>query len=686
MYVLVPSIKTQNNKLVYKYKNGYYTNASDGKKVKIKLTDIVKKYNDEFLLKHAIPNFNKTQYTYYGEKVYIKNGKIYHSGGLKLTEIPSLATLTNAQGVNLPFNAPAKFTQGKMTFTKTNFKTLNNKPVYKKNSTGTYYKPYTAGSLGQITKSTIVSKNGVQKKLSNHLKAVPAIPVAPAAPVNTITWKKHKYTITNFKMLNNTSVYKKNGFNIYMYIHPVKGFTKVLVKNKVKKNGKEGTLQSFNHNLTGYNKTNFTTSSGVPIYKKGATYYYNSPKGITIVPLSAKVKKGNNVNFLAVFHNPKHVVLVPNIPPGPQRIKEVHSEYESALKKTAEKLSALHNTTNNAIVQNYRNDPGAFAHMNRVNTMKYRATTIRGFHGQGGGWKNSLNIPQFDYFTKSVEVSYTQYIANQQLSYNYGKNVKSFENVRVSDIIDVKWLMEQDKFIRTLNSRQLFTMYGYSHNGDVWIHRYLDGVFDMNRFKDGLDMLGTAYFAFFFQAREFYGVSTGNINNDYDVVLAKVSSETDLTNISNIMKMFINELNGIIRKAPRVNRTFILFRGQKDDKYLSGAVDNVYTAERFCSGSVSGEVARSFATGHTIQRIAVLKGSRCLLMFGATRYESELEILLPRGATYMITRKRLSVPRRTNRNVARPVGVYAQTISNLVDITLIGTVDDPAPVQNKIVN
>jgi predicted Ser/Thr protein kinase len=377
--------------------------------------------------------------------------------------------------------------------------------------------------------------------------------------------------------------------------------------------------------------------------------------------------------------------LVPVIKPGPDHVKAVETKYVNSVTKVAEKLKELHEATGGNNTKNFNNYVAkrgnmGFAHMNRTNTIVYKSTTISGFQGGGTGWRKSLEKPHFVYNTRKVTLKYTQYLAHKQLLFVYGKNVNSFENVRMSDIIDTKWLVAQDKYIRSLSTRQIFTMYGYSFNGDSWAHAYLDGRFDFPKFKSSVPgPTANNYFAFFFQARDYYKINTGDVNKDYRAVIDRVTTEKDVRNIENIMNMFINELNEIIRKAPAVTRTFIVFRGQSDDKYMSGMIGNTYTAERFCSTSVDGTVSkdRFSGGGHTLQRITVLRGSKCLLMFGATKFDDELEILLPRGSTYQIVKKRTNV--KSNKSIDLLHPGYIESIKNLVDIVLIGTVED-APV------
>jgi len=569
------------------------------------------------------------------KNIYHKNGKYYTtvpSG--KMMNVPNYVKLTKPNGSKISIKnlkSGAGPSAAKNSYKKTNLKGVNSTNIYIKN--GKYYKKYPTGEFFNLLPTTIVSKpNGAYVSVKNLMKgAGPSAPPAAKAPAAGpfVGW-----TNTGKLSNNGKKVYKSN----------TNGELMVVKNGKISKTfkGKAKLLQQ-----------QTVASAMAP-----------APAGIAPVLTTS---------------------LVPVIKPGPDHIKAAETAYANAVKKVADKLKELQEATgaNNAKhFLNYKNDTGnmGFVYMNRANTVTYKATTVRGFHG-GKGWRSSLAKPKFTYFTRQVKLKYTQYLAREQLVFLYGKNVNSFENVRMSDIIDTNWFVAQDKYIRSMSSRQLFTMYGYSFKGDTWSHAHLGNYFDMNKFKTDLSNLDDQYFAFFFQARDFYKINSGKIDNDYNLTLDRVRNETDVNNLKAIMNMFINELNEIIRNAPPVTRTFIVFRGQADDKYLSGVTGNLYTTERFCSTSVDGDVSLDqFSHGHTLQRITLLKGSKCLLMFGETKFSNELEILLPRGSTYQIVKKRTNVVSNRSTNFFHP-SVAPKKVQNLVDIVLIGTVEKAPPVE-----
>ena len=654
------------------------------------------------------------------KKIYLKNGKYYTkllSG--TMVNLPNYTQLTKPNGSKVKISnlksgagpsAPpaAKTPPG---YTKTNMKwptPHGNKNIYLKNHKY-YTKLAISGFMTELLSTTVLTKpNGSKVKVAN-LKSG-----APAAA------KSNGYTKTNLKLKNvapgaNDAIYKKNSNGTFFYkgkwgpgpemtyMIDIAPYFKI-----IKSNGKEvfAGEEYPDQVLKVWKNSGHKSGDGKKVYKhkntgelmvlkngkisttfigKKALKAMLGTAGPSAPPKAPAKAKTPNVASGSGIAPVVTTSLVPVIKPGPDHIKAAETAYANAVKKVADKLKELQEATGGNNSKNFENYKAAFGkmgfvHMNRANTVTYKATTVKGFHG-AMGWRSSLAKPKFTFFTRQVKIKYTQYLAHQQLLFLYGKNVNSFENVRMSDIIDTKWLVAQDKYIRTLSSRQLFTMYGYSFKGDSWAHAHLGNYFDIKRFKTDLSNLGGQYFVFFFQARDFYKINSGNIDNDYNLTLDRVKTESDENNLKAIMNIFINELNEIIRNAPAVTRTFIVFRGQADDKYLTGVTGNLYTTERFCSTSVDGDVSREqFSSGHTLQRITLLKGSKCLLMFGETKFANELEILLPRGSTYQIVKKRTNVISDRSTNFFHP-NVTPKKVQNLVDIVLIGSVEKAPPVE-----
>jgi len=498
--------------------------------------------------------------------------------------------------------------------------------IWKNSKTGKYYKVTNKGKLVKVGNSELVGNKPLYEIIGKNTGKLSAAGL---------------------------KIYKTNSNNLFVVKNGVikKSF---LGKTKIKTNPVVNTSYKIPN---GHVNTGHVTTTGLKVYKNTYNRLYVVKNGIIKRTFPGK----------KALETPK---LVPIVKPSASHIAAVNTAYVEKLKKFSEKLKELKNIEGPNNNKNF----APLAYMLRTNTMIYKYTTLKGFKAtvlSSSGWKESLvnGPPKFIYETQSVTVPYTQYLLHKQLLFKYGRNINSMNNMRLSDIIDTKWMIQQDAYIRSLTLRQLFTVFGFSRSGDKWAHAYLDRTFNINRFTFHQE----TYFAMFFQAREFYKINTGSIEQDYEIVCRMIKAEKRMKAFETIISMFINELNDIIKKSPSVTRTFITFRGVEDDRYMSGAVDNTYTTERFCSTSVSGDVGHYFSRGHALQRITILKGSKCLMMFGLSTFQNELEILLPRGSTYRITQKRSNVTNVAG-NVKPGTAEYGKRVNQLVDIVLLGTV------------
>jgi len=651
---------------------------------------------------NVMAGYTKTNVTYGGKVIYKKNGEYYLSGmppvllgKEKFITKPngSIASLASLNKAKTPVNAMAGYT-------KTNLKAgaFN---VYKKNGDYFYKKangqPQKLGQAAKVTKpggitthlkmlnynktslkygSMNVYKNAAGNYYYTHIYVTNNKPIK--IEDNSMI-KKPNGTLMKVSNLPKTVTYKRLGDMVYfgnpVYYNVEGGKIKAYYKKA------DSYIQIVNLNNSIYKPTDTALSKPIKI----KAYLRKLEKKLGLETLLS----GAVVAPAAAAAPPPAIItvtLVPIVKPGPDHIKAKVSEFTAAVDKVAKRLKKLQEVTGGTSNKNtnYKNlcsKGNGMAYMKRSNTLHYKYSKISGSL-RSGGWKSIIKKPEFTYATYDLKLSYAQYLAHQQLLFNYGRNVNSFENVRLSDMMDLNWFAAQDKYIRSLSTREIFTIGGYSYNGDTWSHAYLDGTFNYNTFRSSVSKLEGTYFAFFFQARDFYKINTGDILKDYDETVIRVKDDKNNENIKSIIHMFINDLNEIIRKAPSVTRAFILFRGNKDDKYLTGAVNNTYTTERFCSASVAGSVARLFASGHELQRITVMKGSKCLLMFGITQVSGEWEILLPRGSTYQVVKKRQNL--KSISQVANMCGGYqggGESIRNLTDVVLLGTVEDAKAVE-----
>lgn len=699
------NLKFGENKYVYKNAAGDYYAQFNNKPFKLGKEKFITKPNGSMaslasLNKAKTPSpakaktpvntmagYTKTNLKLGALNVYKKNADYYYkkTNG-QPQKLGQASKVTKPNGTSKPIKM--------LNYNKTNLKVFANKNVYK-NAAGNYYYTniYSSNKPYKLTKNTEVTKpNGTKATLAS-------LNVGPGQGqyhrmTGMVVWFNPAHYPVYYRIEQSGKVrfyYKVNG--IYNNIAPS---SQIFKETDTTYAHPINVADYFQQSNNVYQNTGKKSTNGKTVYKHKHMLDVLAIKNGTKYVFGFKGKKAVEKN-LGIVKVPKAVTpaaappvvvtvtLVPVVKPGADHVKAKVSEFTAAVDKVAKRLKKLQEATGGTSNKNtnYKNlcsKGNGMAYMKRSNTLHYKYSKIVGSLGSGG-WKSIIKKPTFTYATYDLQLSYAQYMAHQQLLFRYGRNVNSFENVRLSDMMDLNWFAAQDKYIRSLSTREIFTISGYTYNGDKWAHAYLDGTFNYNTFRTGVGNLGGTYFAFFFQARDFYKINTGDILKDYDETVIRVKGDKNNENIKSIIHMFINDLNEIIRKAPSVTRAFILFRGNKDDKYLTGAVNNTYTTERFCSASIAGSVAHRFASGHEIQRITVMKGSKCLLMFGITQVSDEWEILLPRGSTYQVVKKRQNMKTISQTANMCSGSQGGASIKNLTDVVLLGTVEEATAVE-----
>jgi predicted Ser/Thr protein kinase len=586
--------------------------------------------------------------------------------------------------------------------------------VYKKTSTGRFYRDAMGGgNLVGISKTEIVkTPSGATMTLEKALKKEP-MPVSNAKKAATPSTPG--YVLMSYKYKGGPVYWSKT--NGSMYTKNASGAMKHLGKNSVETiNTKKGAVP-IKDLYQKYFKTN-------TVYGKGTVYYNPYTKAIGYKPTGSKkgsgiiVNKTNTYlqNLLKKFKNPPNyvappappppppfqivtVTLVPIVKPSNDHVRARASRYTDIVSKIAKRMRKIRDeldvSNTKQIKENFckAGEMMGFARGSRTNTMSYKVSYLDGLAG-GYGWKKHLAKPQFTFKVFSQDTSYTEYGFNKNAKFKYATNVNSYANINPFFYMDRKWFAEQDKYIRALTPRQLFTVYGYTKWGDKWGHLYMSGKFDYGLYMQGIRSCTSVhsqnFYPYFFQARDFYKINTGDVEKDYTETIKRLIDEhkniADFKiHTGSIVSMWINDLNEIIANAPATTQTFHLLRGQGDDAYKTGAValagvtGEVYTSERFCSATVDPNVAQRFTSGgHTLQRITVLKGSKCLLMFGLSYFGDEKEVLLPRGATYQIYKVSKNVQGVYSGSTS-VCGSYPSSVKNLVDMAILGTVEPPPP-------
>lgn len=258
--------------------------------------------------------------------------------------------------------------------------------------------------------------------------------------------------------------------------------------------------------------------------------------------------------------------------------------------------------------------------------------------------------------------------------------------------IDKDWLNEQHEYLKTLTREELFNVYGYTRNGDVFVNNFMRGTLDdaffriyLDTFKDDEDK----YFPLFFPALDALSVNVTKIQEIYEKVLIdplnvvnqkklvqlrrrttknttkyllllSILKDTKVEWWHHVIRMYSHSLEAIIRKAPPTKKKMYIYRGVKTDFYLDKFKNErnpIFPSRGFVSTSSSINVAYDFTTKDNyvkkendilgiqdnsrhccFMRITVLPGTRMLLTAGMSYFHHEAEFLLSRDTVFYIVK------------------------------------------------
>lgn len=282
---------------------------------------------------------------------------------------------------------------------------------------------------------------------------------------------------------------------------------------------------------------------------------------------------------------------------------------------------------------------------------------------------------------------------------NYNKAFLSTESLENNLKMDVEWLQSQKQYMMNLTKYDLFTLKGYTHYGDVLVNSLLRDVIEWEKVKTmGLDFFSSfEYFPVYFQLDsiishivsnkhssklalyalfdksektivKLYAKTTNKsiprtsplnkyvelIANEYElwkhsdkyIILVSLWSLLHQSVYRKVIDLFRKDLSRIIYQSPALTKDITVFRGVKNDFYLTGAKNGFYKNIGFVSTSLDVEKAQFFQqlgdefkrelSQCCIQRITLVKGTKALLMMQTSQYGDEKEVLLDHGCTYKI--------------------------------------------------
>lgn len=245
---------------------------------------------------------------------------------------------------------------------------------------------------------------------------------------------------------------------------------------------------------------------------------------------------------------------------------------------------------------------------------------------------------------------------------NYGNPTtieeKEAEFVKI-EIPSFDWIKANQEYINKLSTRDKFTIFGYTHNGDKFINLLLQSEEAFIKYKNNAieARQKEAYFCLFFfmidamkdigwKDYEKFGeiYEMDDIPSLYKLLFKKLDTITDEIFIQ-ATKYFMGALQEIIQNSPPTTKEMIVYRGVKDRYYQDKS--GMFVNTTFLSTSFDPVVAHKFSGFDEccLKKIIIPPGSRGLFMEGISMYSNEREILFGLGNSFQIlsTDKTLSI-------------------------------------------
>lgn len=302
--------------------------------------------------------------------------------------------------------------------------------------------------------------------------------------------------------------------------------------------------------------------------------------------------------------------------------------------------------------------------------MKGRITMLFNFLS-GFLKRKTLDLPSAQPYSRMVSLMYREAQNRHRVFVDKSTDQAALE-------IDPKWLKAQDDYILRLKPDQLFDLFGYTFNGDVFVNNYLRESFSVPEFMEYLrtfDIAQDVYFALFFPAMrvlkrfsktpDIIRTIFDHTPSDVEVqnVMAIVAAESNVMKYMSLIAVaaklswdrfwkvviedYIDSLDTIIRGAPVTPKPMVLYRGVKDDYILKDYKNDkslcVHVSKSYVSTSASVAVADDFVDYENkccFIRLHVPAGAQMIMMMGVSSY-NEAEFLLRRRTQFYIQKARM---------------------------------------------
>ena len=273
--------------------------------------------------------------------------------------------------------------------------------------------------------------------------------------------------------------------------------------------------------------------------------------------------------------------------------------------------------------------------------------------------------------------------------------VKAYENNFLNNLTNINsFIYDQRTYINNLDIGKRRIITDYTYNDSYGIYQYYINNNKAPGINDYLyDAIGDC---FYYQINKVlnnkgdYQTFQQKTGKTYDQWLLndriffagsffKPVSNSDIINEdfwTEVIKMFINDVNDIIRAAPELKYDIYCYRGSLihyiDSSGSAPITDSdmiLFKTDRICSFTFNFDVAKNFANMNpcindstpdtaVIYRTTILKGCKVLFLTPLSYFTNEIEILLPGNCVYLYNQNNL--PQISYNNINKKYGICSK--------------------------
>lgn len=230
--------------------------------------------------------------------------------------------------------------------------------------------------------------------------------------------------------------------------------------------------------------------------------------------------------------------------------------------------------------------------------------------------------------------------------------------------LDSEWVYKSINYTNNLPIEDIFTILGYTHNGDELVNNFLTGNIPTLNSKINEFFIDSEpskykkyYLPIFFQMISLINTKTKILkDNAPKNLLVKIktfiknsilseSYEFLLTNLTffspefytECIRLYSTDLTRIINNSPSMTKTSILYRGVKDKYYYPDPSNKTFQTTTFMSTSYNPESAFEFASKNCcFKKIIAKPGTKGIFIEAITSHPGEFEVLLNVGTKFNI--------------------------------------------------